>query len=203
MSGGKQRTGELWVLMQARRLGFGPSTLRRRPDRIESLLLWCALIAALLMVPIGAAIGTSVRNSLDASAAQERARLYEVRARTLEGTEPVSSGIPGGVLSLVPVAYVDARGTEHEGLTTVVMGTKANSDVMVWLDTSGLIVTTPRSPADSAALGGTVGTFVVLGSWMLLWGGFRLARIPLDRRRLRDWDTEWRTISARWLRGQK
>ncbi|MFF0341429.1 hypothetical protein [Kribbella sp. NPDC004875] len=203
MSGGKQRTGELWVLMQARRLGFGRTTLRRRPDRIEALLLWCVLIAALLMIPVGAAIGTSMRNSLDASATQERAKLYEVRARTLEDTEPVASGIPGGVLSLVPVSYVDSHGTEREGLTTVVMGTKAGTDVMVWIDTSGMIVTTPRSPADSAALGGTVGTFFVLGAWLLLWGGFRLARIPLDRRRLRDWDTEWRTISARWARGQK
>jgi integrase len=78
-------------------------------------------------------------------------------------------------------------------MRSVVIGTKAGAAVPVWLDQSGSIVTAPRSKSDSAALGGTLSLFTVLGSWLLLWGLFRLARIPLDRRRFREWATAYET----------
>ena len=43
----------------------------------------------------------------------------------------------------------------------------------------------------------------VLGSWLVLWGLFGLARLPLNLRRSRDWDAEWHTVAPRWLHGQK
>lgn len=203
MSAAKQRSGELWVLMQTRRLGIGRNSMRRRSDRLESTLLWCALIAALLMLPIGAATGNAVRNTLDASSQRQRAALHEVRAQTLESAEHDVPSVPGDVLTVIKVGYVDAQGAEREGYTTVVRGTKAGVEVTVWLDRSGAIVAAPRSTSDDAAYGATAGTFTVFGSWLVLWGLFRLARVPLDRRRLRAWDAEWRTIAPRWLRGQK
>src|SRR5262245_17220912 len=107
MSAVKQRTGELWVLMQVRRLGFGRNALRRRTDRIETALLWCALIVALLVIPVGAAIGTNIQNASEASTAQQRAALHEVKARTLGSTERRVPSAPGDVLSRVRVSYVD------------------------------------------------------------------------------------------------
>jgi hypothetical protein len=203
MSAGKQRSGELWVLMQARRLGFGRNPLRRRSDRIEGILLWCALAAALLVIPLGAAAGTSIGNTLEASAARQRAALHEVRAQTLEGTDGQVPSAPGSVLARVPVRYVDQLGAEHVGLTNVVIGTMAGEQVTVWLDRSGNIAAAPRSKSDSTAFGATLGFLTILGSWLLLWGLFRLARIPLDRRRARDCEAEWRSVAPRWLRGQK
>jgi hypothetical protein len=203
MSTGKQRSGELWALMQARRLGFGRNPLRRWSDRAEITLLWCALITALLLVPVGAAVGTSVRNSLNASAAQQRALLHEVRARTLESTEGMVPSAPGDVLARAGVSYTDPQGVDREGTASVVMGTKAGAEVTIWLDRSGNIVTAPRSGADSAAFGAGAGISSVLGSWLLLWGLFGLARLPLNRRRVREWDAEWQTVAPRWLHGQK
>ena len=43
-----QRQGELWMLMQLRRLGLRRNPLRRPVDRLESVLLLGALLAALL-----------------------------------------------------------------------------------------------------------------------------------------------------------
>lgn len=197
-----KRTGELWVLMHGHRLGLGRNPLRRRSDRIETVLLWCALVAALLLIPVGAAVGTSVRNASDASAAQQRAALYEVKARTLAGTERSVPSAPGDVLSRVRVGYVDQHGVAREGTATVVIGTQAGTDVTVWLDQSGAIASAPRSASDGAAFGATVGLLVVLSSWLLLWGAFWLARIPLDRGRSEDWEDEWRSIAPRWSRGQ-
>ncbi|MBB5978415.1 Rv1733c family protein [Kribbella solani] len=201
MSTGKQRAGELWVLMQVRRLGIGwKNPLRRWSDHAETVLLWCALVLALLMIPAAAAIGTGVSHSLEASAARQRAVLHEVQGRTVVGTEGTLPSAPGSPLSLTQVSYVDPQGTEHEVLASVVTGTPAGATVPVWLDSSGHPVTAPRSESDNRAFGGTAGFFVVFGSWLLLWGLFRLACVPLNRRRLQDWDTEWREIAPRWLR---
>lgn len=202
MSAGKQRSGELWVLMQARRLGVGRNPLRRPSDRLETVLLWCALLVALLMIPVGAAVGTGVHDALDASAARQRASLSETQARTLESTERMFPSSPGDMLSRARVSYVDQQGMQREGTASVVIGTKAGVEVTIWLDRSGNIATAPRSSSDSAAYGVTVGFLTVLGSWLLVWGLFTLARIPLDRRRLRDLDAEWYAVAPRWLRGQ-
>lgn len=203
MGAARQRSGELWVLMQARRLGFGRNPLRRRVDRTEAALLWCALIFALLLIPIGSAVGTSYRNASDATAARQRAVLHEVQARTLEGTAFDAPTAPGQVLERVRVGYVDQRGVGREGTTSVVIGTKAGVEMPVWLDQTGQITTPPRTIGDSAALGSLIGVLTVTGSWLVLWIAFRLARIPLDRRRARAWDAEWRTVATRWTRGQK
>ena len=197
------RHGELWALMQARRLGFGRNPLRRRADRIEAALVWCALIFALLLIPIGSVVGTSYRNASDASADRERAVLHEVQARTLEGTEFDAPTAPGVVMARVRVGYVDQRGIGREGTTSVLLGTKAGAEVDLWLDQTGNIAIPPRSSSDSAAMGSMIGLLTITGSWLLLWGAFRLARVPLDRRRARDWDTEWRLVATRWTRGQK
>ncbi|TDO58776.1 hypothetical protein EV651_10951 [Kribbella sp. VKM Ac-2571] len=203
MSTGKKRSGELWVLMLARRLGFGRNPLRRRSDRIETAVLWCALVAALLVIPIGAAVGTSYRNAGDASAQRQRASLHEVKARTLESTEGQVPTTPGNVLTRVQISYVDPSGLQRQGATNVVIGTKADAEVPVWLNQAGDVVAAPRSPGDNAAIGSWIGILLVAGSWLLLWGAVRLACVPLDRRRSRDWAEEWLAVAPRWLRGQK
>ena len=258
MSTVKQRSGELWVLGQARRLGVGKNTLRRRSDRIEAVVLWCGLVVALLLIPVAAAVGTGVGNASAESAARQRAVLHEVKATTLQDTANAVPSAPGDVLSRAMVSYVDANGVAREGMTSVVIGTKAGDEVTIWLDRSGAIAEpvanegehaigeigrdnppdlpadvasgivdhlddtdvgkpisemitilsgniapTPRSGADSSTFGGTVGFLTLTGSWLLLWGLVRLARVPLDRRRAYDWESEWRSVAPRWLRGQK
>lgn len=203
MSTVKERSGELWVLRQGRRLGIGRrNPLRRRSDRIEAALLWCGLIVALLLIPVAAAVGTSVRNAGEASAARQRAVLHGVKAHTLEGTERVVPSAPGDVLSRARISYVDHLGVAREGMTSVVIGTKSGDEVTIWLDRNGTIVTAPRVSADNAAIGSSTGFLTLAGSWLVLWGSVRLARIPLDRRRARDWDAEWQAVAPRWLRGQ-
>jgi hypothetical protein len=203
MSTVKHRSGELWVLGQARRLGVGKNPLRRRSDRIEAVVLWCGLVVALLLIPVAAAVGTGVGNASAESAARQRAVLHEVKATTLQDTANAVPSAPGDVLSRAMVSYVDANGVAREGMTSVVIGTKAGDEVTIWLDRSGNIVPTPRSGADSSTFGGTVGFLTLTGSWLLLWGLVRLARVPLDRRRAYDWESEWRSVAPRWLRGQK
>jgi hypothetical protein len=39
-------------------------------------------------------------------------------------------------------------------------------------------------------------------SWLLIAGLARLAVVPLDRRRMRDWEREWEQVAARWRQSQ-
>jgi hypothetical protein len=48
----QQRSGELWVLMQARRLGLGRNPMLRLVDRLEAGFVLLALLASLLMIPV-------------------------------------------------------------------------------------------------------------------------------------------------------
>ncbi|MEU4294761.1 hypothetical protein AB0E63_41615 [Kribbella sp. NPDC026596] len=203
MSTVKERSGELWVLRQARRLGFGKNPLRRRSDRIEAVVLWCGLVVALLLIPVAAAVGTSVSNAVEESTARQRAVLHEVKATTLEGTERTVPSAPGDMVSRARISYVDAQGVAREVTTGVAIGTKAGAEVTIWLDREGYIARSPRSSADSSAFGTSAGFLTLAGAWLLLWITVRLARVPLDRRRAREWENEWLAVAPRWLHGQK
>ena len=198
----QQRPTELWVLMQLRRLGFGRNKLRRGVDRTEALLLFAMLVVGLLLVPAAAAFGTWVSSASEQSASQRRAELRSVQAETLEDTVMAVPVGPGQAASRARVRWTDELGVPHEGRTNVVVGTKAGSPVTVWLDRTGAIVPPPRQPQDSAALGAGAGMLVVMVGWPLLWGLFRLLRVPLDRSRSRAWEREWAEIAPRWKKSQ-
>lgn len=203
MNTATQPHGQLWVRRQARRLGFGRNPLRRRADRVEAGMALLTLVAALLMVAVGAMIGTSLRNSSDAAASRERAVLHEVMAHTLDSTEHQALPAPGEAAPLVRVGYVDQHGIARQGVTSVLGGMKTGTEVTVWLDQAGSIASTPHSAADSVAYGCTIAFLVVTGSWLLLWGAFRLALMVLNRYRSRAWDAEWLNVAPGWPRGQK
>ncbi|TDU83757.1 hypothetical protein EV138_6221 [Kribbella voronezhensis] len=198
----RQHHSELWVLMQARRLGFGRNPMRRRFDRVEALLFWSALLLALLLVPVAAAFGTSVSSASERSAAQVRSQLRQVEAHALEDGGPMFPATPGQAGVRVRVGWQDETGWPQEGRTIVANGTKAGSPVTIWLDRFGAIAKAPRQTTDSSALGGLVGIVTVMIGWLLLAGLSRLARVPLDRRRALAWEREWAEVSPRWKSNQ-
>jgi hypothetical protein len=191
------RSPELSVLMLLRRLGFGRNPLRRRVDRVESVLLLSALLAALLAVPGAAVLGTTVRDRAESAAAQQRIVLHRVDARTLQDTVERVPSSPGEVTSRVRIAWLDPAGSPQEGWADVLIGTRAGTTVTIWLDRTGTITRAPREPADSTALGTAVGVGVLMTAWPTLWGLFTLARRHLDRRRAEAWALEWDMLEER------
>ncbi|WP_157979553.1 Rv1733c family protein [Kribbella monticola] len=197
-----QGRSEQWVLMQARRLGFGRNPLRRGFDRIEAALFWCALLLALLLVPAAAALGTSVSAASERAAVHQRSQLRQVEAHALEDGGPIFPATPGQAGVRVRVGWQDETGWPQEGRTIVANGTKAGSAVTIWLDRNGAIAKPPRQSTDSSALGGLVGIITVMLGWLLLAALSRLARVPLDRRRALAWEREWAEVSPRWKSNQ-
>lgn len=194
----QQRPGELWVAMRIRRLGFGHNPLRRSTDRIEAALIMLALVAGLLLVPIGAVIGTSAREAGEQRAAQQRSLLHQVQATTTEDAPALTGQEVGQLTWPVSVIWQDPAGDEGRARADVVLGTKANSAVTIWLDRSGRIAKSPPTAGDSAAVGGAVGLGVVLAGWIVLSLLVTVAVRRLDRRRSRQWATEWEQVAPRW-----
>jgi len=200
MSSTQQHNGELWVQMQVRRLGFGRSALRRRTDRLESVLLLGTILLGLLAVPAAAAVGTTVDHKSEQAAARHRAEVRQVQARTLEDAANVYTAVPGQVESRVRVGWLDEAGFPQEGRTYVSVGTKIDTEVTIWLDRSGAVARPPRQAGENAALGIAAGMGVAVASWLILTGAFWLGRLPLDRRRAKDWEREWEQVAERWNR---
>ena len=202
MSTTHPRRAELFVLMQLRRLGLGRNPLRRRVDRLEAGLLMTTLLAALLVVPGAAAVGTTISNRAERSATAERAEVHPVRARTLEKTAESIPASPGLTTTTVRVGWLDSSGSPREGKADVLIGTTVGTELTIWLDQAGAITNAPRAPADDAALVIAVGLTLPFVAWPLLLALFLLARRPLERRRAEQWAREWEQVSPRWTRPQ-
>jgi hypothetical protein len=200
MSTDTPRRGELWVVMQARRLGYGRNPLRRSSDRWESAITVTVLLAALLMAPVGAAVGTSVRAASESRAAAQRVLLREVAARTVEDVPALTGQEIGRITWPALVVWQDEFGADHQVRTDVVLGTKADSEVTVWVDRAGQVVQAPRPSGDSEAIGFASGLGTTLGGWLVLWLLLLAARQPIERRRAADWASEWEQVAPRWTR---
>ncbi|MFI6829433.1 MULTISPECIES: hypothetical protein [unclassified Kribbella] len=187
-----------WGLMLARRLGLGRNPLRRGLDRIQSLVVLTAVLVAVVMIPVAVAVSSSVTRSIERSEAERRSTMTQVQARALEDTPPMIPEAGAQATARVPVSWTDPAGWPRQARANVPLGTAKDSEVTIWLDPAGEITTPPRRPGDGAAVGGGVGLSTAMLSWLLIAGLARLSVVPLDRRRLRDWDREWARVGPRW-----
>lgn len=200
MSTGNPRRGELWVAMQARRLGFGRNPMRRPSDRFEAGLTLVVLLTALLMVPAGAAAGTSVRHASESRAAAQRVLLRQVQARTTADAPTLTGQEIGRITWPVVVVWQDEYGFDHRGTTDAVLGTKAGAELSVWVDRNGALTRSPRPSGDSQAIGFAAGFGFIAAAWLSLWLLLVVARHPLNRWRSAAWASEWEQVAPRWTR---
>ena len=96
------------------------------------------------------------------------------------------------------MTWIDPAGRPREGRANVAFGTKKDAEVIVWLDSSGSVTLPPRPAGDSAAIGSAVGMSLAMVSWLVIAGLARLSVVPLNRRRMRDWEREWESVAAQW-----
>lgn len=197
MAAAPRRTGESLVL-RLWRFWCGRNPLRRRVDRIESVIVMVGVLVALLVVPLAAAVGTAVGHASDRSWTERRDALTQVRAELLEDTDAIVTEVPSAYKISAKVGWTDSEGWPHEGRASVLTGTKKGAEVTVWIDGSGAIVPAPPDPSHGKTVGTAIGISAALMGWLLLAGTARLAVVPLNRRRLRDWEAEWEHVEPRW-----
>ncbi|MFD4602522.1 hypothetical protein ACFWPQ_31400 [Streptomyces sp. NPDC058464] len=171
--------------------------LRRHSDVVEAwivLAVWTlALLGGLLA---GGAAGAAVHQSFtDRSAAT-----HPVSARLTENAAdgpPVVAGYDVGK-AWVTVRWTAADGSTRTGLAKAVPTAKAGSPLQVWVDRGGRLVGPPPSRAEVICESLATAVLVAPVVATAVWGGGWVVRRQLLRRRLAEWDAEWRQIGPQW-----
>ncbi len=183
----------------ARQLGLVRSALRRTPDRVEIVVLWLALLAALVAVPAAAAIGVAADEHSRREAAVQAATTTRVVAHTLQAA-PVQVAATVAISTQVDAIWTDTRGAVRTGRVAVPPGTRSGADVPVWIDRAGNQVGAPPGRATSMMTGVVAG----LGSLAVALLGLGITvggvRVGLDRWRLRGWRLDWERVSGTWCK---
>jgi hypothetical protein len=171
------------------------SPLRRTVDRVERAVLALAVVLALLAVPVAALVGAAVQRAGDATAQAELATTYPTTAILVHDAQTSDLG---AVTALAQ--WHTQAGIERTGTVDAPTGSAAGASVPVWLNASGHPVDPPLTE-DQAYWRGVITVIALLvGAFTLLAVGCRGARSLLDRRRLAEWEADWRAVEPRWTR---
>ena len=176
-----------------RRLFPGRNSLARGSDRFEALVLKLAILAALLAIPVAAAVGSANHGRQVAEAATDAAGRQAATAYLLQ-TAPiriVDSESVGTDDSTTPATWTDSRGARHTGGVLATPGSPAGSPVPIWIDARGDLTAAPKTAStavfDSVLVGFWLWFAVVAGLALL----HRAVRLVLDHRRAAAWARAW------------
>lgn len=172
--------------------------LKRRSDRLES---WVVLAAWALTVCGGVIAGLLSAESVESGLARQRAEWRSTAALlTQDAPEPSATSGPEAEKVWAKVRWTAPDGSERQGQARVEPATLMGTQVTVWTDTEGRLVTKPAGESQAqlraALVGGLAGVCVAAVPYV----GGRLVRGRLERRRMDQWDEEWALIGPLWER---
>ncbi|MEU6508390.1 MULTISPECIES: hypothetical protein [Streptomyces] len=171
--------------------------LRRHSDVVEA---WIVLATWVLAVLCGAVAGLAAAHSADSTFSARRAEVHAVHAVLTDDaarTSVTGTGYDDGRV-WASVRWTDAHGVVHTDRAKVVPGAPAGSQVTIWTNSAGRIVSAPVTGAaadlQAALTGALVAPSAGAAVWVVGWG----VRTRLIRRRMAEWDEEWKQIGPRW-----
>jgi hypothetical protein len=184
-----------------RRLGWDGNPLRPRSDLIGRWLLPAAIAVFVGMCPVVATLtGMWVRadNATVVHAQRSWSRVTGVLLRAAPGPAESDHGT-NTWMAWTPARW-SAGGQQHSGDIPAVAGSRAGSRQIVWLNTAGQVQVPPLT-ARQVGNRARADTVMALAALAALLAALRwLARRALNRRRLRNWETEWLTVGPIWSR---
>ena len=173
---------------------------RRATDRVEDAVAWVLMVAALLLVVVAGVTGLGVYGAESARAELESGTRSPVRAVLLEDAQLVAGDLGERLPVRVPARWTDRNGLEHSGIVDVAYPKSAGTEIEVWVDAGGEIVSRPVRPLN-AVIGGITSSFGVLcaGGTLLVAMWFGVRRLTA-RRNSRHWERAWEQVEPRWRR---
>ncbi|MFI6169553.1 hypothetical protein ACIBCN_22415 [Nocardia sp. NPDC051052] len=177
-----------------RRVGLDRNPMRRREDRVQTMVAAALALVFLIIVPVLVlVVGVRVYHTETAVVQAKTAQLHQVDATVTEtGKAPLYAPIMP-----TKVQWKDADGVAHLAdyqSTTVV---QPGQSVTIWLNGADKIVEPPsQTQALSKAVLLTSGA--LLGVLIMVGACYFALRRSLDRKRLRMWEMEWATADLRW-----
>ncbi|OIJ90041.1 hypothetical protein BIV25_32570 [Streptomyces sp. MUSC 14] len=171
--------------------------LRRHSDVIEAWIILATWVFALLC---GAVAGLAAAHNADAAFSARRAHVHAVHAVITDDaarTTASGTGYDDGRV-WATVRWTDAHGAVHTDRAKVDPGAPAGSRITVWTNSANRVASPPVTGAaadlQSALTGALVAPTVGAAVWVVGWG----VRTRLIRRRMAEWDEEWKQIGPRW-----
>ncbi len=184
----------------ARWLGLDRDPLRRRTDRIEAAMRLATVILLLVAVPLLCiAVGQLAAHLAQRQAHAQAATERQVTAVLLQGVRPGHTADPYSSvqMSMARARWQPPGQPSRSGQILAPVGARAGSIVTIWVDAAGAVT----GPPDTGVIDAAVAVAVVntcLAAGLILLVSNWLARRALERRRLSEWDAEWRAIGPRW-----
>ncbi|OXM56511.1 hypothetical protein CFP71_12880 [Amycolatopsis thailandensis] len=181
------------IALFRRRLFPGHNSLARGSDRFEALLLKLVILAAVLAIPVAAAVGSANHGRQLAAAATDAAGRHATTAYLLKAAPVriVDSESVGTDDSATEAVWTDTRGARHTGGVFATPGSPAGSPVPIWIDARGDQTAAPRTASTAVFDSVLVGLwlwFAVVAALVLL---HRAVRLVLDRQRSAAWERAW------------
>ncbi|MFH9659533.1 hypothetical protein ACH4NF_17365 [Streptomyces sp. NPDC017248] len=171
--------------------------LRRHSDVVEA---WIVLAGWLLALLAGVVAGLAAARTSESAFAARLVRTHSVSAVVTDGAArrpSAGSGYDDGRV-WATVRWTGPDGAVRTDRAKVVPGVPAGSRVTVWTNPAGRIVPAPVVGAAADLQAALTGALVAPTAGALVWGGVWLVRDRLIRRRMAEWDEEWKRIGPRW-----
>lgn len=169
------------------------SPLRRTVDRLERGALALVIALALLAVPVAVLVGAAVQRSASATAQTELATTHQSTAILRQDARTSDLGAATALGE-----WHTRSGIIRTGTIEVPTGSVAGEPVPVWLDDADRPVDPPLT-TDQAYWRGVITVIVLLiGTFVLLAIGHRVACLLLGRRRLAEWEADWLAVEPHW-----
>ncbi|MFI9508551.1 DUF3592 domain-containing protein [Nocardia sp. NPDC052566] len=177
-----------------RRVGLDRNPMRRREDRVQTVVAATLTVLFLVIVPVLAIVFGGWIYRTEAVAVQARtAQLSRVEATVTEvGKTPLYAPV-----TPAKVTWRDAGDVIHNGEYPSTTMVRPGETVTIWLDRSGAIVPAP-SDTKAASKAVLLTSGVLLGVLVVFAAAYYGLRGGLDRRRLRQWESDWVIADLSW-----
>ena len=171
--------------------------LRRPVDRTEARLIAGLLVIFLITSPLVAVATAHLAYGASLRALHAQRSWREVTA-TLVQKVTDTSGSTGGWAPVAAAKWTAPDGRTRHGIIAVDGSAQAGQHVTIWVDGTGQPAMSPqsRSSAVLSAVGTGLSAPVFLALLLILAGW--IVRLILNRRRLADWENEWKAVGPRW-----
>ena len=174
-----------------------PNPLRRRSDVVEARIVLATWTLALLG---GAFAGRATAAGVDQGLTARRAAVHVVAAVLVEDASripPTTTGFDDGKV-WAKVRWTTADGVTRTARTKVQPDVPAGTRVTAWADSTGDLVAEPPTATQAKLEVAGTGVLVASGVGSTVFAGGWLVRRRLLRRRLAEWDAEWRRVGPQW-----
>jgi len=183
-------------MRRAARLLLGRNELRRPCDRVEGAVVVFLLAAFLAAIAGAVLLGVHVYHAQRAAAA----RLHPSVA-VLTQSGPYDSGLTDGGQATARWRAPDGRqqsGVLNTATTPGIADAPDGARIAIWVTAAGQPAAQPPGPAEVMFTGIVIAISATCGAGAVLMGGYGLARLLIDRRRLAAWESAWALTGPQW-----